>query len=338
MDIISNYPIILGGDYFIGKISDFNVWSRILSPREILTYSLGCNQTFVELSNPENVLWTSVNITGQGSNTKREMISANEFCQNGDESRAMIIVPEKTHYDDSAMFCNQINGELFYPTNEQNLDWFKSSYKQFVTEQCFGSFWVPFVRSKQNKSNFVLDGNNLPQTEINYKPWGKAEPIETDVTMACMIFNVSSEQFVESSCSKSTCAFCQVEEKRLKFFLKTSCKNLNQEYFLIQEKNQFAIYFLAVDGLSKIERDGLSCWPCWTIESFNYIKESKKYVAFLEFDMIGYYYPFGLYTWNATLDCATKSKYNWEPMKFKFNNVSLDLLNISINKKYNVVL
>ena len=293
MDIISNHSITLGGRSFIGKITDFNVWSRILSIQEISSYSLGCDQNFVKLSNPENMLWTAVNITSQGSNTRQVIVSVNEFCQSGDESRrAIIIVPEITEYDTSANFCNEINGKLFYPTNEQNLDWFMSSYDRYINEECS-------------------------------EPWKRAEQIETDTTMTCMFFNVSSLEYVESMCTKKVCAFCQIEEKRLKFTFKTSCKDLDEEYFLVQEKSQSKVYFLGVGGLTQIMRDSseAKCWYCWTVESLSYLQESEKYVAILEGDIFSYFYPFGLYTWNSTLDCVT-TKQNWEPMKFKFNNVS----------------
>ena len=270
------------------------------------------------------MLWTAVNITSQGSNTRQVIVSVNEFCQSGDESRrAIIIVPEITEYDTSANFCNEINGKLFYPTNEQNLDWFMSSYDQYINEECSDSLWVPFVRSKHNKTNFVYDMKTLPQTAIRYEPWKRAEQIETDTTMTCMFFNVSSLEYVESMCTKKVCAFCQIEEKRLKFTFKTSCKDLDEEYFLVQEKSQSKVYFLGVGGLTQIMRDSseAKCWYCWTVESLSYLQESEKYVAILEGDIFSYFYPFGLYTWNSTLDCVT-TKQNWEPMKFKFNNVS----------------
>ncbi len=329
IDIISNYLISLGGGNFCGKISDFNVWSRILSTQEISTYSLGCDQNFVKLSNPENVIWTAVNITYQGSNTKTEVLSTKEFCQTGDKSRAIIIGPESNNYENSIIFCNQLNGELFYPASEENLEWFMSSYDQFVAKRCSNIFWVPFVKSKQNKTNFVHDTKLLPQTEISNEPWKRAKSTETGTKVNCMLFNITSKEYVTSQCDIQSCSFCQVEEKRQKFTINSICDELTQidhQYFLVQEKNDSNFYFRGVSGLTQMVQDNLNCydWTCWKLELLNYVKESKRFIAVLTADFLITNYPFGTITWNTTLDCTTTYK-TWNPMKFKFNNVRLSV-------------
>jgi hypothetical protein len=274
------------------------------------------------------VIWTSVNITYQGNNTKTEVLSAKEFCQTGDKSKAIIIGPESKNYENSVNFCNQLNGELFYPTSEEHLEWFMSSYDEFVTKKCCNRFWVPFVRSKkQTKTNFVHDTKFLPQTEINYEHWKRAESTETETKKNCMLFNITSKEYLISQCDERSCSFCQIEEKRQRFTFNSICDDLtDHQYFLVQEKNDSNFYFRGVSGLTQMVQDNLNCydWTCWKLELLFYVKESKRFIAVLTADIDSTSYPFGTLTWNTTLDCNSPNE-QWNPMKFKFNNVRLSV-------------
>ena len=69
LEQFSHTSFEVGGSYFTGQISDFNIWSRPLSNDEITQYSFGCNQDFVEKSKPEVIFWPKAAISYEGNKT-----------------------------------------------------------------------------------------------------------------------------------------------------------------------------------------------------------------------------------------------------------------------------
>ena len=167
------------------------------------------------------------------------------------------------------------------PTDKQHLDELLTKFNQVVTVGCANRIWVPFVRSTRNATKWVFDRKILPETEITFYPWTKMNLTQMQITFNCMFFDVESKVYREASCRTPKCVFCQIEEKRQKFSLKSSCdtlSTLDKDYFLIQATepipfdDQTRFYFRGVVGLTQIliARADDNFFEAWTIDPFNY--------------------------------------------------------------------
>ena len=107
-----------------------------------------------------------------GRYTEKEDVPIEDFCSQRNNS-VFVLMNEQLDYARSALFCKQINGQMFYPTDKQHLDELLSKFNQVVTVGCANRIWVPFVRSTRNATKWVFDRKFLPETEITFYPWKK---------------------------------------------------------------------------------------------------------------------------------------------------------------------
>jgi hypothetical protein len=242
-------------------------------------------QGFVEESKPDKVFWPNVKIKSMGSYTEKESISVDEFCPRKNNS-VFVFTSVQLDYERSALFCNQLNGQMFYPSDKQHLDTLLSKFHQAVIGGCSKMFWVPFIRSSRNATKWIYDRKMLPETEITTDPWNKTNPTHLQLTWNCMYFNVELKVYQEVNCRTPMCVFCQIAEERQKFNLQSSCEKLlglDKEYFLIQETepipyvDRIRFYFRGVKGLSQIlmAKTDLNIFEAWTIDPFYYRTGTK---------------------------------------------------------------
>jgi hypothetical protein len=309
--------IILGSCLFTGGFSDFNMWKRALSQPEIEQYSLGCDSDFVEKSKPE-IIWSNETFTINGyGNAYMTNVAADTFCQQNIKPKnktQLTHFPKSYRYDVHLNHCKNINGEMFYPRNEANLQLLRSTFSSsFLEYKCKGKFWVPFVRSLKNDNKWIHDGKSSQVEANSFNTWMKDSFKESSPPKHCLYFNIETQKFFDEDCSsESYCSFCEIEERRLLFQLQIDCDfegKIDSRYFLVQTYAGF--YFSGVSGLSNIYPNDL--YDEWLLEYVGVANASLRVAAsFMSLD------PFGIDYWTLNQTTCT----NNYMIQMKLSNVS----------------
>ncbi len=236
--------ISLGSTHFTGQISDLNIWNRSLSQVEILEYSLGCNSDFVLKSNPDILLWSSVNITIQGNSANKTTIPKKDLCQLSNEAKLKtkkVLFPRNLDYAYNFKQCKNMNGEMFYPKNDNDTQYLLENIgSSLVNSICSGKFWVPFVRSGTAENGWIYDSKKHQDEEHSFSPWVKSNFNETSTQNKCMFFDISTKHFKNIDCStRMLCTFCEIDQKRNVFNLHSDCAisetEMDTMYFFVPQ-------------------------------------------------------------------------------------------------------
>ena len=215
-------------------------------------------------------------------------------------------------YESASSFCQKLNGEFFFPKNESSLKNLATNVSQSSLKLlCKNNFWLPFVRSKLNKTNWVIDSYAGSETEISFRP------ILSGKQGNCMYFDIVAKEYVEAPCQNKVCSFCQIDESRQIFTLKSFCSFydtfFDEKYFLVQENE--IMNFIGLKGLSNIIWIKDQMIDFWSIESLAEIPR-------MEIMSIKDQFPLGILEWESKLDCQGKESNNTNRISFKLNNVS----------------
>ncbi len=286
----------------------------------------------VATSKPEIVFWQKLIITAQGKWARRVSLSNGIVCdwrKKSKTEKVTFLLQHTRFYESSYTFCNQINAEMFYPRTEQQLDLLVSRIGDLISDKCNQIFWVPIVRSKSNSSQWVYDGKKYMSEEImTFSPWRKTEPDNAAVERDCLFFNILSKEFHEVSCDEERplCTVFALDEKRLKFNLRSICDDLSQLdeiYFLKQDKNlRGLLTFQGIAGLSSIQLTEPEYKDkSWTMSPLRY-KMDHTSIFNATSEVI---YPIGLKTWESKLSCADYPA-SYSKQLFNFNNVIFKLI------------
>jgi hypothetical protein len=292
--------IYLATGEFVGKLSDFNVWSRALSLQEMKEFSNGCDSGFVERPNPDVVSWPTANISISGSYIT---MSNGSICNQNQKN--FLLFNYYPRYGQGSKQCQLLNGETFYPKTALVLDDFLEKIKESdITTKCSNRFWVPFVRSTENEAVWVYKRKNYPDTEMDLATWNKVGSKENQTSMDCMLFQSQEKQYYEAECNEKLCSFCELDDSRLLFNLQTECNDQEQidlKYFLSPDSQPY--FFAGVSETSKLS----AIWPTYS----KIISGQKTSADFKGFP------PLGIHTWSTSFMCDQKNV-----TQMKLNNVS----------------
>jgi hypothetical protein len=231
-----NTSITLGWSTFSGQISDFNIWSRPLSLKEIQDFSKGCSPELTEMSNPQYVSWSRVNITRQGNMTKLSNISKLSFCEKNSkpanfENETIILNLDFSVYDDAKIFCKRMNGNMPFPRNETDLKFifsFQRDESNLFNKSCENNFWLPIIRSSRNKSSWIHDESGV---EVTFLPEKSVHSYSSKNLADCLYVNSVSLHYFEVECYFALCSACQINEMRQIFSLKGTKRVLLQKIY-----------------------------------------------------------------------------------------------------------
>ncbi len=310
----------LGDETFSGQISDFNFWSRPLFPKEAVQYSIECKPNFLEISKPDIVKWSSANLTNQGKSVEKVMIQSEIFC-----SRSTLFLGPRfdSIYESASNFCTRLNGNLFFPKNESVIEnLILNMGKSIISEVCKNKLWVPVIRSKFNSTKWVFDSQTRPEREVYLEPWGKQKNIDIETNQGdCMYFNIVEKKYVETSCKSfptAICSFCQLEESRQTFTLKSSCKIKFSEtsYYLIDGQTDYK--FIGFNGWTRIfQKFNPEMDVYWYIDSMSQSSELQVN----ELPSLVAPVPFGIFGWQSKFVCKGDNQLG--------NIINLKLTNVS---------
>jgi hypothetical protein len=73
-------PKFIDAGFFIGQMTDLNVWDVSLLPTEVQTFAAGCDETFLESRPPVSVKWDGVNMTELGNESASFELDRNTIC------------------------------------------------------------------------------------------------------------------------------------------------------------------------------------------------------------------------------------------------------------------
>jgi hypothetical protein len=165
---------------FWGQITDFNIWSRTLSNKELNQYSFGCQEGL--LTQPEILDWANTNITNSGYGSAQiQMQKQLQTCQyKKKKSHDLFQNTLAMSYNKSSQFCNFLRGDLIDPFKEE-LIWLSNHY------------WVPIVYP-----NVVNKTNNSILTTGQ----------EAD---QCMSVDIASKEYLPRNCSEKMTSICKVK-------------------------------------------------------------------------------------------------------------------------------
>ncbi len=310
-------------------ITDFNVWSRALTIKEIIQFTSGEDTNFIAESKPDMFIWTHKNFNIQLNNcTKFVTINGKKVFRANNISKGHILffTTCTSTLDEAYQQCKTFNGELSYPRNLDHLNsaFVNGNQNDFVSE-C-PQIWVPFQRSEENKTKWFHQGKKGIKSEISFEPWGKVEIKEKG---NCIYFDLQKKSYHETQCEGYYCGMCEIEQKRVVFRINSECDDLWKQlgltsYYFFSQFNPYGFIFAAANGETKLMQNGT-----WSLEHILY-DNTKATLA--ELDMPGYYYdPIGLTKWNVN-HCGEK-----KTALLKMNNVSINFLfvdNISIMECY----
>jgi len=186
------------------------------------------------------------------------------------------------------------------------LQYFLSAISQdYIKNDCKNSFWVPFVRSKKNSTNWIIhDELKSFDTEITFDPWKKKDlgisKLNFDAEKDCMIFDIFSKEYMEEECKdlEIFCSFCQIKDERRKIFnLKMNCEEqhiIDEKYFFTTDIN---LKFSGVFGLSNIIQNSTGDWMLDLLDEYS---DSMNVIA-VENATTFSTYPMGLLNYNSRL-------------------------------------
>ena len=66
--------------YFIGQLTDLNVWNLVLSPAEMREFAAGCDENIFESRPPLSVKWGEVNMTESGNVSTKFQLNRTAIC------------------------------------------------------------------------------------------------------------------------------------------------------------------------------------------------------------------------------------------------------------------
>jgi hypothetical protein len=283
-------------------ITDFNVWSRALTIKEILQYTFGEDTNFVAESKPDMFIWTHKNAKIQLNNcTKFITINEKSVLQNNNASKRHILFFTKHTFtlDEAYQQCKKFNGELSYPRNLDHLHsaFVNGNQNDFVRE-C-PQVWVPFQRSEENMTKWFHYGKKGVKSEISFEPWGKAEIKEKG---NCIYFDLQKKSYHETKCVDYYCGMCEIEHKRLVFRINSECDDLWKQlgitsYYFLSQLNPHGFILAAANGETKFIRN-----ETWSLQ---YVLYDDRKATLPELEMSGLYDSLGLNKWSVK-DCGEK--------------------------------
>jgi hypothetical protein len=298
-------------------ITDFNVWSRALTIKQILQFTSAEDTNFVAESKPDMFIWTHKNANIQLDNcTKFITINVKSvFPTNRISKRHILLFTTHTPtLDEAHKQCKRFNGELSYPRNVDHLNsaFVNGNQNDFIS--ACPRIWVPLQRSEENLTKWFHYGKRGIKSEISFEPWGK---VEIEEKGNCIYFNLQKKSYHETKCGDYYCGMCEIEQKRLVFRINSECDDLWKQlgitsYYFLSQFNPYGFNFAGANGETKFILNGT-----WSLQHVFY-NLTKTTLA--ELDMYGYYNSMGLNKWSVK-HCGEK-----KTALIKINNVSINFL------------
>ena len=153
---------------FMGKISDFNVWNRPLSPTEVLDFS---NCTPIQTNSSSAFLWSAGKLSVDES--KKIIIPLSDVCSEGLPPKLKLFHQPVSFYQ-AISIAKHLNGEMFLPKNDADLERALMLDKSRLLSNCQSSMWFPIKRSECD-FNFWVNAIKVTE-EVNYLPWMSGQP------------------------------------------------------------------------------------------------------------------------------------------------------------------
>ena len=153
-------------------------------------------------SKPEYVLWSEAIVTNQSINARNIAISTDTFCkrQNVLNSGALFIPPYRDLFEESLKFCQNLNGEMPWPRNEEQLnDIISFSQEKWNSSKCKNGFWLPVKRSQDSTSKWF---HETSKEEVTFGDWQRQSSDDISERKECMFFNTVTREYTSALCNR----------------------------------------------------------------------------------------------------------------------------------------
>ena len=298
----------LGGQYYSGLISDFNIWSRPLNKGELDKFAFECTDRDF-LQKADYVVWSDANVVHRGNVTKNASIPPETLCQqlkllNPD---TVVIVPQPLSYDDMSNMCKIMNSEMYLLSNDSVTD---EIFLNTNLTKCSHKFWIPNSLSEEN----IDDSSEINNTLDNLI--SQTQGIDDSLNQ-CVSFDFQAKKYNLMDCNVALCAVCLIPTERLIFHMSGVSKShclIDKDYFLTSDTDSLSLMGLYGRTQLQYSNEG------WKIMNFVSEKDSWSAVVGVqnETDVL---YPRGIQNWNVKQKCTDNSTHSY-PRKLKLSNVS----------------
>ncbi len=223
---------------FHGTMSAVNIWSKALTPDEMIRLQNGyCSKSTIDnlsYSRPDIFDWSSVNGWNLAS-TQVEVTGSQNMC-NLDRKSGSRLYPVKKYFDDAPLICSSLGGHLAVPEDQEHLEsllhpWHKQDpdgSNTALDNVCSNIAWIGIHKKDGNDSHYVdINGNTS-----KFLPFLKGQPNGREV-QTCLALTASNGGifYYDDQCQTSLCTLCEVELEDLRFILRGQLPfNIDREF------------------------------------------------------------------------------------------------------------
>jgi hypothetical protein len=302
---MSSVTFALGGRYFTGLISDFNIWSRPLENAEIENYAFECSDREF-LQKADYIVWSEANIVYKGNITKILSIPPELLCQqlktlNPD---TVLIVPRPLTYDEMSKLCQILNSQMYLLKNDSET---AEIFLNTKPSRCSNKYWVPNSLSEENAAlQEFKSSSDIQQSQTQ----------EMNHLYKCVSFDSKTKKYNLIDCSETLCAVCLIPKERLIFHVtgvsKSQCL-IDTEYYLTSDTETVSL--MGLYGRTQIQYNSEG----WKIMNFISGSDLRYEVGVQNESHV--LYPTGIQNWNVIQKCTDDLTHSIS-RKLKLSNVS----------------
>lgn len=285
---ISRLRIGSSKELFAGKITDFNIWSKVLPLSDILKVQKCKNaSSSPDLLNWETAMWS---LTDEMS---MEVLDMN-VCDANKNSPKIHINPSLLPFVEANKLCTNLGGSMITPTNQAEAKSFAAMIMK--EEECKGKMWIPIRQNVTTNQWFDIISKKSP----NFQPWYPGTP-DGGRLQNCVILEERG-LWDDKFCQDKYCHLCKVNTG-VHFELNGLCKDskIDQNYILKTDSKSGDFFW---EGYGKTKIIFNPTKKTWEIRGMSKKKGETTLYAELKLNSQTLRYPLGLFSWTLLKDAC----------------------------------
>jgi hypothetical protein len=224
---------------FAGRITKLNIWSRLLTPEQVLEVHK-CQM----VDAPDILNWETVQLE-LGPNITLETMDANDGpCVKGHIGKEDTYVfkdPAQLDLSSNALRkCKAFGGVMREPMNEDEWKVLIEDLKPYFDTCTSGGFWIPIFKNKHN-----LNWVDQNKGAVGFAPWEEGQPNGGDDHENCVVMWEGDKWkylYWDTTCDRQLCYCCKLK-RFTKFYLKGFCQT-DDKSLSIDSEYVFSLTFL----------------------------------------------------------------------------------------------
>ena len=273
------------GKRFRGRLTKFNMWSRILSYTDIIV-AYNCQESLLQ---PDIVNWENVKLEASPDLILEEVEHIEDLCKKAEDQTYVFKDHAQMGLEKKAVrVCRSLSGRMKEPSNEKEWNMLVDNLRPYFETCPKNAFWVPIYKQDHNLK--WID-QNLERAE--FTPWENGQPNGGDDNEGCAIFWIGDEWkylYWDTKCDRQFCYYCKLKTLK-KFYLKGFCpSNLVDFEFVFKPASLIGgkPFWKGFTGSTIEWKDDLKTWN---------LINNKTTIASLN---ISSNFPSGLYKWTLS--------------------------------------